>query len=122
VSLAVSAMTLGTVGAASGVAQAAVPEWCPDNPNLILGTAGTDVLNGTLCDDAILGFGSDDVLRGRLGEDTLRGGRGNDRLNGVESLFPEFDVLRGGPGVDVCVIDVLDLALSCEVVIEVDPF
>jgi Ca2+-binding RTX toxin-like protein len=43
------------------------------------GTAGIDVLNGTLFDDTINGNGGDDYLSGGRGADTLAGGAGDDQ-------------------------------------------
>ncbi|MDX1722567.1 MAG: peroxidase family protein [Pseudomonas sp.] len=73
--------------------------------NLIVGTAGDDVLNGTAVGDEIQGLGGndtlnglggDDVLDGGAGNDTLRGGVGNDTLNGGLGN----DQLSGGAGAD----------------------
>ncbi len=54
----------------------------------ILGTAGKDVLNGSIVDEIIRGLGGDDHLYGAAGDDVLEGGAGR-------------DVLTGGSGKDV---------------------
>ena len=86
-----------------------------DDPNFILGSPQVDLLHGTTRSDLIIGFGSNDRLVGRGCPDILRGGRGDDRLNGVEVFTePTRDFLRGGPGFDRCIGDLLDVFVSCE--------
>jgi len=64
--------------------------------NVIVGTAGNDVLNGTIGRDAIFGLGGNDTINGRLGDDLLCGGDGNDVLTGGVG----DDALDGGDGND----------------------
>lgn len=78
---------------------------CPAGYNIILGTPGPDVLNGTAGNDCILGLAGDDVIDGRAGLDVLIGGAGNDTLSGgaaADTLYGEGgnDVLFGGAGED----------------------
>jgi Ca2+-binding RTX toxin-like protein len=68
----------------------------PAYAELIHGTEGDDVLNGTAQGDAIYGHEGSDALRGRGGEDLLYGGAGTDILNGQKG----YDQLYGGPGRD----------------------
>ena len=72
---------------------------------VVVGTAGPDVLLGGSGDDVLCGLGGDDVLDGGSGNDyldggdgsdVLRGWSGNDRLDGGDG----FDVLQGGSGND----------------------
>ena len=56
--------------------------------NKLVGTAGSDVING---------LGGNDVLMGGAGSDTLNGGTGNDTLDGGSG----FNVLNGGTGNDI---------------------
>jgi Ca2+-binding RTX toxin-like protein len=65
--------------------------------NLVIGTAGPDVLNG--------GNGKDCVV-GLDGVDILSGGNGN-------------DILDGGPGIDTCIGgNGLDTFFNCEIVLQ----
>ncbi|WP_439858876.1 peroxidase family protein [Pseudomonas sp. MBLB4136] len=83
---------LGTLETVTSQATAAVV-------NLIVGTAGNDVLNGTVFDDEIRGLDGDDILNGLAGNDVLDGGLGNDRLDGGTGN----DVLNGGAGNDTLI-------------------
>ncbi|MEZ5412560.1 MAG: ExeM/NucH family extracellular endonuclease [Acidimicrobiales bacterium] len=65
--------------------------------NVIVGTAGNDVLNGTIGRDAIVGLGGNDTINGRLGDDLLCGGDGNDTVNGGAGA----DLMAGDAGDDV---------------------
>ncbi|WP_079202276.1 peroxidase family protein [Pseudomonas sp. CC6-YY-74] len=69
--------------------------------NLIVGTAGNDVLNGTAFADEIQGLGGNDTLNGLGGNDLLGGGEGNDRLNGGAGA----DTMVGGVGDDIYWVD-----------------
>ncbi|MGI9601862.1 MAG: PQQ-dependent sugar dehydrogenase [Acidimicrobiales bacterium] len=92
--------------------------------DVILGTAGADVINGAggndlICggdgDDTIQGGAGNDWIFGQAGEDLLRGGIGNDVLDGStgpdqllgndgnDVLFPRggTDIANGGPGDDL---------------------
>ncbi|WPC06763.1 peroxidase family protein [Pseudomonas benzenivorans] len=83
---------LGTLETVTSLATAAVR-------NLIVGTAGDDVLNGTAFDDVIQGLAGNDILNGLAGNDVLEGGIGNDRLDGGTGN----DVLNGGGGNDILI-------------------
>ncbi|MDX1253637.1 MAG: peroxidase family protein, partial [Oceanisphaera sp.] len=69
--------------------------------NLIVGTAGDDVLNGTAVGDEIQGLGGNDTLNGLGGDDVLDGGEGNDRLDGGLGI----DTMIGGTGNDIYWVD-----------------
>ena len=60
------------------------------------GTAGADVIGGSLGDDTILGHAGNDVLSGSNGNDSLDGGADSDALNGNAGN----DTLDGGAGND----------------------
>jgi len=78
----------------------------------INGTAGNDVLIGTVDSDTIYGLDGDDVIDGVMGTDFLYGGNGNDRFifSGVRftSPQPSFGIIDGGAGFDE--IDVSNLS------------
>ncbi|PWK62583.1 Hint domain-containing protein [Roseicyclus mahoneyensis] len=63
---------------------------------LIIGTNGSDILDGSADPDEIQGLDGDDTLYGHGGEDTLFGGDGDDLLFGGDG----DDVLDGGAGND----------------------
>ncbi len=65
--------------------------------NVIVGSAGADVLDGTLGRDAIFGLGGNDTINGRLGDDLVCGGDGNDTVNGGAGA----DRIAGDGGADV---------------------
>ena len=62
----------------------------------IVGTSGSDILEGTKDAEVICGLGGNDVILGYGGKDRIRGGAGNDRLFGSRGS----DVLRGAAGDD----------------------
>lgn len=70
-----------------------------ENPNLltIIGTPGSDVLQGISDAEYIIGQDGDDFIYGNGGEDTLLGENGNDTIFGTGSS--EF--INGGGGNDV---------------------
>jgi glucose/arabinose dehydrogenase len=82
----------------------------------IVGTEGSDVLDGGGDDDVIAGLAGDDTIRGFAGKDRLcgndgadkiLGGDGNDKIlggTGNDTLQGEAgsDTLNGGSGTDVC--------------------
>ena len=72
----------------------------------MLGTRGPDKIVGTTKADAIRSLGGSDRIRGRGGRDRLFGGRGADRVNAVDGRRDR--AVRGGPGKDVCRIDLID--------------
>ncbi|WP_324730757.1 peroxidase family protein [Pseudomonas paeninsulae] len=81
---------LGTLETVTSVATSVVT-------NLIVGTAGNDVLNGTAFADEIQGLAGNDVLNGLGGDDVLDGGEGDDVLIGGAGA----DIMIGGAGNDV---------------------
>ena len=85
-------------------------------PDKILGTAKGDVVKARAGNDRIRGRGGRDRLSGGPGRDRLFGGRGADRLNAVDGRRDR--VVNGGPGKDVCRVDVVDQARmkGCETV------
>ena len=97
----------------------AITKTCRSSP--CFGTAQDDTLTERRgVKDVIYGLGGDDTIRAGLKDrtpqdkDILRGGSGNDRLNSVD-LAPG-DVLYGGTGRDVCLIDSGERHYGCEVV------
>jgi RTX calcium-binding nonapeptide repeat (4 copies) len=82
----------------------------------MLGTKGPDTIVGTAKADVIKSLGGDDRIRGRGGRDRLFGGRGADRVNAVDGRRDR--AVRGGPGKDVCRIDLIDRSgmKGCETV------
>jgi Ca2+-binding RTX toxin-like protein len=73
------------------------PDWQPIPVCTQIGTAGHDVLNGTVGKDVICGRGGNDTLNGFDGSDILLGEGGNDVINGS----PGNDTMNGGTGVDM---------------------
>ncbi len=70
------------------------------------GTAGDDIINGSLLDNLIYGLAGDDVINGLSGNDALYGGDGRDTLigdNGDDLLDGGAgdDTLDGGNGADI---------------------
>ena len=65
-------------------------------PCTIVGTPGSDTINGTAGDDVICGLGGNDTINGRGGDDRILGGAGNDILLGG----PGDDEIDGGSGTD----------------------
>jgi hypothetical protein len=63
------------------------------------GRAGNDVVVGTAGDDVLVGGSGNDVLCGLGGDDVLLGGSGNDHLDGG----PDTDALSGGSGNDTSI-------------------
>jgi Ca2+-binding RTX toxin-like protein len=53
-----------------------------NDPNVIVGTDGADVLQGTSSRDIICGLGGDDVISGRAGNDLIQGNGGADTVGG----------------------------------------
>ncbi|MCX5408820.1 calcium-binding protein [Streptomyces sp. NBC_00335] len=62
----------------------------------IIGTSGTDTLNGGYFNDIICALSGNDTVRASYGNDTVHGGPGNDNIDGG---FGD-DTLSGGPGND----------------------
>jgi hypothetical protein len=69
---------------------------CPPGTNIILGTAGDDMLQGTNKADCILGFGGNDTISGGNGADFIAGGPGDDKIYSGSGA----DVVYGGKGND----------------------
>ena len=93
--LVVAALAFAAMSVAGASGASAGPN-CP-NPNVVRGTAGDDVLNGTPGNDLLLGGRGDDTMNGLGGDDCVFGGRGEDTVQGGEGN----DRVRGGPGDDV---------------------
>jgi VCBS repeat-containing protein len=73
------------------------PGYAPNNVGeTIIGTPGSETLNGTPSDDVISGGLGNDTLNGRDGADVMNGDSGNDTLSGGEG----DDTLNGGDGND----------------------
>ena len=75
-----------------------------DDPNILIGTTGDDVING---------LGGDDVLLGLAGADQLFGGRGNDLFQGGAG----HDVITGGTGSDT--VDYGDKTIDFQIFLDV---
>ena len=76
-----------------------------DGNDVLVGTAGPDVIRAGEGDDVVYGLGGDDVLCGENGIDRLYGGPGNDTIdggNGDDLVVGEdgADRVYGGRGVD----------------------
>jgi RTX calcium-binding nonapeptide repeat (4 copies) len=80
----------------------------PAEAKRIVGTQGPDRLVGTAKADYLKARGGADRLKGRQGRDRLSGGPGADRLNALDRGRDR--AIKGGPGRDVCRVDVADLA------------
>ena len=83
----------------------AVGETCDGRPATHVGTAGNDVIHGTIGDDVMVGLDGDDQLYGFQGNDVLCGDDGSDDLHGYEGddrLFGGLDGVEAsdpsGPG------------------------
>jgi len=67
-----------------------------------IGSRFDDYLTGLIGRDWLYGGPGDDRIAGRGGRDVATGGKGNDRFITADGAF---DVVRGGPGDDVCQAD-----------------
>lgn len=84
--------------------------------------AATAVLCGRAGGDSLRGHDGSDILRGNRGGDNLLAGRGSDRLfggSGADTLESDDgiggnDRVDGGPGHDICLIDIGDVTRGCE--------
>ena len=92
---------LGTEQAAADapVAAARSNVGSPLTGELIVGTAGNDVIHGGPGDDTLIGGDGDDVILGGDGNDSVRGGDGDDELVGGNG----DDVIEGGAGSDTLI-------------------
>lgn len=78
----------------------AIPTECSEIAGLgapIVGTNGSEILNGTAGNDLIFARGGSDVVNGKGGADCIVGGDGSDSLHGQGGN----DVILGGNGSDV---------------------
>ena len=82
-------------------------------PDIVIGTAGDDVLRGGNGPDLIRGLGGNDSIWGNKAPDVLRGGPGNDSIHGFGSGNAP-DTLIGGPGKDRCIGTKGDTFRGCE--------
>jgi Ca2+-binding RTX toxin-like protein len=83
--------------------------------NLIIGTAGPDILSGQNAKDCVVGLAGNDILSGGNGTDVILGGLGDDILFGDNSN----DYLDGGPGFDTCTGGPgTDTFVNCEVFVQ----
>ncbi len=64
--------------------------------NVIVGTDGSDRINGTAAGDLILGLDGDDRINGLSGEDVICGGAGDDDIRGNNG----DDTIAGEAGFD----------------------
>ena len=65
--------------------------------NIIYGTEGDDVMDGTDGDDLIFGLGGNDTINGNEGNDCIYGGNGSDDISGGTGN----DHIYGGKGNDI---------------------
>ncbi len=79
--------------------------WGNSNDDLLSGFSGRDTLSGGRGRDTLNGGRDNDILQGGADNDTLNGGDGDDLLNGGAS--ESVDVLTGGVGADIFVLDSL---------------
>lgn len=89
----------GTWFTSLGTADVLIPSECDEitfTQNPIVGTAGSDNINGTGGDDLIFALGGSDVVDGKGGDDCIVGGNGSDSLKGRSGN----DVILGGDGSD----------------------
>jgi Ca2+-binding RTX toxin-like protein len=79
------------------------------------------VLFGDDGDDRIRGGKGSDGMSGDDGEDELFGEDGDDVLDAIsDESSPQADLVDGGRGHDLCIVDTLDVVRNCERVIEFD--
>ncbi len=86
--------------------------------DVIIGTAGADVVQAGSGDDVVFGLGGDDRICGSHGDDVVLGGSGEDHLygeGGNDSVLggANYDWVHGGGNVDRCASG---LPVSCETV------
>jgi Ca2+-binding RTX toxin-like protein len=84
------------------------------------GSAGVDSLLGGVGEDHLYGGDGDDVLEGDAGIDFMAGGRGHDNMSGGPGNDVFFgsdgcrDMIDGGPGSDIAVVDQFDVVRKVE--------
>ena len=76
-----------------------------EDADVILGTAGADLINGLGGNDIICGEGGDDIINAGNGADTVFGGAGDDSINagqGRDTIYGQGgdDFISGGKGKD----------------------
>ena len=76
-----------------------------EDADVILGTAGADLINGLGGNDIICGEGGDDIINAGNGADTVFGGVGDDSINagqGRDTIYGQGgdDFISGGKGKD----------------------
>jgi Ca2+-binding RTX toxin-like protein len=76
------------------------------------GGSDRDVLKASHFGSTLIGNGGDDLLLGGPGSDNLLGSAGMDDLRGADGIQGN-DVVDGGPDLDICSSDTLDLNVSC---------
>ena len=91
------------------------PSWQGAQPTDIdctgQGTPGDDIVSGGSGHDVLCGSSGSDHLNGGPGSDLLRGGDGNDVLDARDGTQ---DVVDGGSGVDIAIVDRFDVVLHVE--------
>ena len=120
--LAVAAIATAGIGAGTVSADDPCHHWsCDEDPdiNILIGTPDPDLLIGSRDADFISGRGAPDFIVGRGGDDILWGMWGNDRIHaGGPRGDSGSDIVRGGPGNDICFIDPSDVIVTgCETIV-----
>jgi Ca2+-binding RTX toxin-like protein len=80
--------------------------------DLVYGWSGDDLVDGGTGNDAVYGGAGNDAVYGYKGYDDLYGGTGSDFMHSAGD--GPYDLVIGGPGYDVCVVDSKDFAYGCE--------
>ena len=90
--------------------------------NILVGTSGSDHLNGGALDDELYGFAGNDFLNGGSGNDSLDGGAGSDTVAGdsgddlliykPSENVGSRDVYDGGSGFDALRLDLTNAELQ----------
>lgn len=95
-----------------------------EGDDVILGNSGTNIINGGPGNDNITGGSGDDSIFGdgnlqQAGNDVIDGGAGVDLIlgfSGADTITADdgiADVVNGGPGVDICTTDAVDMVFNC---------
>ena len=72
-----------------------------DDPAVLYGTGGSDVIRGSARPEVIYGGDGNDILFGGAGDDVIYGGAGDDYIDGGIGA----DLMKGGPGNDTYIVD-----------------